>query len=107
MITQKMESLLLPSVQQFVSDLRGRYIKMVGDDFLVALLMHRLSEPANHRSASRAELILNGDPNAAYEAACPVFETILEHRLHVTGNGHHAAQDFSRVLGQLKPQDTP
>ena len=95
-----MEGILLPLVQKFVEDQRGFYHPHMSDSALTALLMWRLSGSFRNvtPSKSRAQALLEGDPNAAYEASCCIFERILEHGARAGGNGHHRAQAFSAAI---------
>lgn len=95
-----MEEVLQPLVEEFVTDQRGFYRDHASDEMLVALLMWRLSGSSYGGEKSRAEMILEGDPNAAYDAACPIFERILEHGARAGGNGHHRAQHFAEAMSR-------
>ena len=104
-----MDEIFKPLVEAFVADTRGFYRDHASDEMLTALLMWRLagswlnSDP----NKSRAESILEGDPNAAYDAACCIFEPVLEHGARAGGNGHHRAQDFSAAMSRQNAQSPP
>lgn len=101
MMTSKMDLIFEPLVEGFVAETRGYYRNHVSDEMLTALLMWRLSEPwSNGSPKSRAEAILEGDLNAAYDAACCIFERLLEHGARAGGNGHHKAQAFSAAMSR-------
>lgn len=104
MMTSKMYVTFKPLVEKFVGDTRGFYNDHVSDRMLTALLMWRLSESWLNSDAtkSRGQSILEGDVNAAYDAACCIFEQVLEHGAQAGGNGHHRAQDFSAALESLR-----
>ncbi len=88
------EQMIENHVAAFVAQLDGRFREHCSDAFLVGVLMHRLTRVANHDTTYGAAM-LGGDGNAAYEAAIPIFEIILEYRCRAGGNGHHVAQAFS------------
>ncbi len=98
-MNQKLEDQLKPIVDKFVAEeLNGRYREHVSDAFLSALLMRELSRPVScHKpELSRAAAIVDGQGRGeAYDAACYIFEIILEHQCQAGGNGHHVAQDFN------------
>jgi hypothetical protein len=92
---QKLES----HVATFVASLKGRFKEHCSDAMLVGILMHRLCRVHyNTQHATRGLAFLAGDPNAAYDAAVPIFEGILEHHCRAGGNGHHVAQAFGSFM---------
>lgn len=101
-------------VAAFVAALNGRFREHCSDAMLVGLLMHRLCREyyktgRSHGPTSRARALLSGDPNAAYDAAQPIFETVLERHCRAGGNGHHVAQNFGAHMEKLEiaePSDT-
>jgi hypothetical protein len=103
---KSLENQVRPLIRQFVEAQNGRYREHCSDKFLEALLLRQMSQPAwPHRTPDtcRAEALLNGDINVAYEAACPIFENLLESQCGVVCNGHHVAQDFAEALSVLLP----
>jgi len=105
-MTSKQEDIFGPLVRRFVEGLEGRYQEHASDKMLESILMWRLScRDDFYVTKSQAALILEGDPNAAYNAACPVFESILEHGARAGGNGHHVAQDFAAAMNQALVDD--
>ena len=99
-----MENRLQPKVEVFVKTLNGRFKEFISDQCLVSLLMFRLRESWDMgKNISRGQLVLQGEESVAYEAACPIFETILEHGCQVRTNGHHVAQSFSRQMILVEP----
>ena len=98
-MTIAQEELLRPRVEKFVAGLEGMYREHASDKLLIAMLMHRLSEPGYGPSKkSRADAILEGDVNVAYEAACTIFERMLECGCGLSRNGHHRAQEFAQII---------
>ena len=95
-----MEEYFKPLVDSFVESQQGFYRDHISDKALSALLMWRLSGSFSSHTPgkSRAEMILKGDVNAAYDAACCIFETVLEYGAGVRGNGHHRAQEFAEAM---------
>lgn len=93
------ENQLTDIIGAFVGDiLHDRYEVFVSSNFLIALLVRQC--------APKAKQILSGDCNEAYHAACPIFESILEHKCHAGGNGHHIAQNFQTFFEQqLNPDE--
>ena len=87
-------------VAAFVANLHGRFREHCSDEMLVGVLMQRLCrEP--YRDSTRAQALLDGDRDVAYDAACPIFELILEYRCRAGGNGHHVAQSFCAHMDSL------
>lgn len=101
----KMENRLRPKVEAFVKTLNSRFKEFISDQCLVSLLMFRLRENWDMgKNISRGQLVLQGEESVAYEAACPIFETILEHGCQVVANGHHVvAQSFARQIILVDP----
>ena len=87
------EQMIGTHVAAFVAQLDGRFREHCSDAMLVGVLMHRLTR-TQYGSMTFGAAMLAGDSNAAYGAACPVFESILEHHCRAGGNGHHVAQAF-------------
>ena len=85
------EQMIETHVAAFVAQLEGRFREHCSDAFLTGVIMHRMTRIGN---TTYGEAMLNGDGNAAYEAAIPIFEIILEYRCRAGGNGHHVAQAF-------------
>ncbi len=79
-------------VAAFVASLNGRFREHCSDTMLVSLLMNEL------RTDNRGAAVLAGDMNAAYDAAQPIFENVLEHGCGVICNGHHVAQSFYSAM---------
>lgn len=69
-----------------VNVLNNRYVEHVSNRFLIALMTKNCAPKVND--------ILGGNPNEAYHAVVPIFESILEYRCQAGGNGHHVAQSF-------------
>ena len=99
-MNSKTENIFRPIVEKFVADLNGFYHPHCSDALLVSLLLGRLDSRYSHRESdkSHADFILEGDVNAAYSVACPIFERHLEYGARAGGNGHHRAQDFSAAV---------
>lgn len=98
-----MEKVFLPAVQQFVKEQGGRFAQHCSHTLLVLLIMERLnaSAPWPYVPGERktyADLIAEGDNNAAYEATLSLFERMLECGCGVNTNGHHRAQDFTKAM---------
>lgn len=91
-------------VAAFVASLEGRFREHCSDAMLTAILMHRLRQSNRHNDKSLGTAMLGGDPNAAYEAACPIFEYVLEHGCRAGGNGHHVAQNFCAAMEAAVPR---
>ena len=86
-------------VAAFVTALKGRFREHCSDRMLTCLLTRRLvrdSYEGEHET--RALAMLAGDVNAAYSAAQPIFEAVLEHGCGAGGNGHHVAQHFGAYM---------
>lgn len=95
------EELLLAHIDKFVKEsLRGRYREHVGDAFLTYLLL------LGSRGIFNQDVMgcVKTPENLAYEAACSIFESNLEHHCRAGGNGHHVAQDFAKhIKGFILP----
>jgi hypothetical protein len=85
--------------RQFVESLEGRYRAHVSDEYLVAHLAHELYGIYFRR-------LSDSITNKAYDAACIVFESILERRCKAGGNGHHVAQDYSKLFNDFEDGST-
>lgn len=94
------EAVVLPFVEKFVKELNGRYREHCSDQMLTALLMYKLKMRAKHFK-SPAELIIEGDPNAAHEAGSWLFESILGRGCQISENEHHVTQRFAEVMAEL------
>ena len=107
MMTSKMDEIFKPLVEAFVADTLGFYRAHASDELLTALLMWRLAGSwlSSDPNKSRAESILEGDPDAAYDAACCIFERVLEYGARAGGNGHHRAQDFSAAMSPVNVRE--
>lgn len=93
------EEMIKKHVAAFVATLNGRFRDHCSDAMLTEVLMLRFCcEPYRGEHAIRALATLAEDPNAAYDAACPIFERALEHGCRAGGNGHHVAQAFGAFM---------
>lgn len=101
MLSRKTEEILKPIIKKFVGEvLARRYESHASDPMIVSLILSRLGEPSRRESDKcLGQIMTEGDPNAAYEAARWLFETVLEHGCRAGGNGHHVAQSFSEYVG--------
>ena len=103
MIPRKIEEIVAPVVEKFVAEkLDGRYRDHCSDKMLAALIMFHLGE-ASRREPEKclAQVVIEGDPNAAYDAVCWLFEHVLEDKCRAGGNGHHVAQSFCEAMAVL------
>ena len=98
-MTTEDEERLHKIVEDFVvNTLQNRYEEYVSNKFLIALMIKMCAPKIND--------ILGGDPNEAYHAVVPIFESILEYRCQAGGNGHHVAQNFqTHVEKHVNPMD--
>jgi len=97
----QLEKALEHEVRAFVENLNGRYKNHCSDDFLTALILRQLDCEYRNRGLLYIELMLRGNMNAAYDAVCWIFESILEHRCKAGGNGHHVAQNFAKTMEEF------
>jgi len=77
----------------FTKKLKGRYKKFMSDEFIIAYITYKFVDLYVEYWGKGVRT-----PNAiniAYDSTIELFENILEHRCHATGNGHHVAQMFS------------
>jgi hypothetical protein len=79
----------------FVTTLNGRYRKHVSDEFLVSILSKGVFAGFNMRPKESFA-------NIAYDVGCNVFETTLERDCKAGGNGHHVAQDYSKMFNDFE-----
>jgi hypothetical protein len=94
---QKLEQLAREKATQFAALLNGRYRKHISDQFMIAYLVRDfMCEVRTNRT------VLDDLENAAYAAAAPLFEGLLEQECKTGGNGHHVAQNFASLfVGEL------
>lgn len=96
------EQAILAEIRSFVAGLDGRYREHCSDEFLSRVILERFRRPRRHDGVSRGDvLVILKDITAAYDAACNVFESILEHGCQAGGNGHHVAQAFSAHMNEV------
>jgi hypothetical protein len=83
-------------VSGFIESLNNRFASACSDTFLTEVLLLRLRDLDSGRSLGAR--VCDGDQTAAYDAACSVFETILERACGMSINGHHVTQDFAVAM---------
>lgn len=80
-------------IKEFVKELNGRYEHYL-DEATICTLLERLMTVAIKYKHT------NTISEAAYNAGCIVFETLLEYGLDAGGNGHHVAQSLANKFTQ-------
>lgn len=86
------KTLIIPKIDEFITQLNGRFKEHVSDEFIRVYLIHEIWK-AIPRYANNMQ-------NATYEAAQPLFETYIECGCVGYGqmNGHHVAQNFASLF---------
>lgn len=90
MTTPELRSVIEKNTNIFVASLNGRFRNHVSDEFIKAYL-NRMILLTPWAKLSRLD-------QAAYDAAQNLFEGILEAELGVRVNGHHIAQNYSKLF---------
>jgi hypothetical protein len=96
---EKTKELILPLIQKFVSENSGEYLPHCSDLMLEQLLLWRFGQDyLPKENLSYAEAVIKGDTQAAYDAAQPILESVLERGCDVRRHGHHGAQKFNDLF---------
>lgn len=98
---RKVEQRIKHLTRIFVIALNGRYQKYVSDEFLVSILSKGVygGFSFNQNFNQRPHI-----GQIAYDVACSVFESTLEHDCRAGGNGHHVAQDYSKLFNDFEDE---
>lgn len=81
-------------VKTFIGNLHGRYNPYISEIMLEHLLISEIK-----REYSTQHMKTNKEISAAaYSAGAYIFESLLEHKCHAIGNGHHVAQNLAKMF---------
>jgi hypothetical protein len=92
---RKIEQRIKHLTRVFVIQLNSKYQKHVSDEFLVSILS---------RGVLNTLYSVHQQPitQIAYDVAAGVFESTLEIDCRAGGNGHHVAQDYSKLFNDFE-----
>lgn len=98
-MNHEQETYIKDAIAKFVATVGGRFNEHCSEPLLVGLLLQRMCREAYRKDyPCRAQAALSGDPNATYDAAVTIFESLLEGQCGVATNGHHLAQAFGKHM---------
>lgn len=91
----EVHEIALEKAKQFTENMHGRFSEFVSDVFLQAYLCKKFTDlylkwKNKHQMPNAIQL--------AYDSACYLFESILEHGCKATCNGQNIAQEFSELF---------
>lgn len=90
--------IIIPKVvDEFITELNGRYKEFISDIMLKHLLTERILKEyrIKYPATDEEEMLRYNLHVVAYHIGCEIFESILEHECKAGGNGHHVAQDLA------------
>jgi len=89
---ETIKSLVETQIDEFLTELNGRYQAVVSDKFLKAYLIRSFEE--YYAKARQRSPVINYE-NVAYGCSVYLFETVIEYGCGTGFNGHHTAQRFA------------